>query len=308
MSIANDCEAFIKEITPFLSPGQIERQEPMERHTTFRVGGVADCVVYPATIEDVRRILSLTVRYGLPLTIMGNGSNLLVRDKGIRGVVLIFGKPAAYIERRGMRLIVGAGTLLGAVAQNALQEGLSGLEFAAGIPGSLGGAVFMNAGAYGGEMKQIVTRITALDGVGKTIEYATEEAQFGYRTSIFQENQHIICEVEVSLTKGDPGEIRAAMEALNERRRQKQPLEYPSAGSTFKRPPGYFAGTLIDETGLKGLSIGGAQVSEKHAGFIINRGGATAEDILALIAEVQRRVFEARGIKLIPEVRIVGEE
>ena len=279
----------------------------MERHTTFRVGGVADCVVYPTTAEDVRRILSLTARYGLPLTVMGHGSNILVRDKGIRGVVLIFGKPAAYIKRREMRLIVGAGTLLSALAQNALQEGLSGLEFAAGIPGSLGGAVFMNAGAYGCEMKQIVTRITALDGAGKTIEYAPEEAQFGYRTSIFQENQHIICEAEVSLTKGDPGEIRAAMEALNDRRRQKQPLEYPSAGSTFKRPPGYFAGTLIDQTGLKGLTVGGAQVSQKHAGFVINIGNATANDVQQLISIVQKRVYAKHAVQLFPELRIIGE-
>lgn len=307
MSIADACKNFLAEISPSFPPERLQKDEPMWKHTTFRVGGPADCLLYPATGEEVRRILSLIKRYELPLTILGNGSDVLVRDKGIRGVVLAFGQPAAYIRQEGTRLLLGSGTLLSAVAQYAAEHGLTGLEFAAGIPGSVGGAVFMNAGAYDGEMKDIVSRIDAFDEAGRVVAYRGEDAYFGYRYSVFQDNSHIINQIELTLAAGNTEAIRKKMTEFNERRRQKQPLEYPSAGSTFKRPLGHFAGTLIDEAGLKGFSIGDAQVSEKHAGFIINRGHATAGDILALIAEVQRCVFLARGVELVPEVRIIGE-
>lgn len=306
--MADVYEAFINEMVPLLGREKILRDEPMCRHTTFRVGGPADCLLYPAVGDELSRVLASLKKYDLPVTILGNGSNVLVRDKGIRGVVVVLGQPAAYIRHQGSQVIAGAGTSLTAVAQYAAQQGLSGLEFAAGIPGSLGGAVFMNAGAYGGEMMPVIHRVTALDGDGRSIQYEADELRFGYRYSMFQENRQIIAEMELSLAPGDPQHIQQQMKDFNERRRQKQPLEYPSAGSTFKRPEGYFAGTLIEQTGLKGFSVGGAQVSEKHAGFIINRGQATAADILALMAEVQQRVFDRHGVKLVPEVRVIGEE
>lgn len=308
MSMADAYKNFLAELTFAFPLERIRQNESMGKHTTFRVGGAADCILYPATVAEVQRILILTKRYTLPLTVLGNGSNVLVRDKGIRGVVMVFGQPAAYIRQKGTRLSLGAGTLLSAAAQYAAEHGLTGLEFAAGIPGSMGGAVFMNAGAYDGEMKNVVSHIEAIDEAGRVVSYRGDEARFGYRTSIFQDNGHIIRHIELTLAAGDFEAIRQKMVDFNERRRQKQPLEYPSAGSTFKRPLGHFAGTLIEEAGLKGLSVGDAQVSEKHAGFIINRGHATAGDILALIAEVKRRVFLARGVELIPEVRVIGEE
>lgn len=307
MSMADAYKTFLAEISLDFPPERIRQNEPMGKHTTFRVGGPADCLLYPATAAEVQRILSLTKRYALPLTVLGNGSNVLVRDKGIRGVVMAFGQPAAYIRHEGTRLFLGAGTLLSAAAQYAAEHGLTGMEFAAGIPGSVGGAVFMNAGAYDGEMKRVVSHIEAIDRAGRVVSYGEDEARFGYRSSIFQDNGHIIRHVELTLAGGDAKAIRQKMADFNERRRSKQPLEYPSAGSTFKRPLGHFAGTLIDEAGLKGLSVGDAEVSEKHAGFIINRGHATAHDILTLIAEVQRRVFLSRGVELIPEVRVIGE-
>lgn len=307
MNMRDAYQAFLDELAFTFPSDRILQNEPMRKHTTFRVGGLADCLLYPATTAEVQRILSLTKRYALPLTVLGNGSNVLVRDKGIRGIVMVFGQPAAYIEREGTCLRLGAGTLLRAAAQYAADHGLTGLEFAAGIPGSVGGAVFMNAGAYDGEMKNVVSSIEAIDEAGGVVMYRGDEAGFGYRTSVFQKNGHIIRQIAVTLTAGDPAAIRQKMAEFNERRRKKQPLEHPSAGSTFKRPTGYFAGTLIEETGLKGLSVGDAQVSEKHAGFIVNRGHATAEDVLTLIAEVQRRVFSAHGVELIPEVRVIGE-
>lgn len=298
---------FLAEISPGFPPDRLRQNEPMWKHTTFRVGGSADCLLFPASVQEVQRIVALTKRYALPLTVLGNGSNVLVRDKGIRGVVMAFGKPFAHIRHEGERLFLGAGTLLSVAAQYAADHGLDGLAFAAGIPGSVGGAVFMNAGAYDGEMKDVVSRMEAVDGAGQIVTYRGEEADFGYRRSMFQENGHILTSVELTLARGDAGAIRQKMAALYARRREKQPLEYPSAGSTFKRPAGHFAGTLIDETGLKGLSVGDAQVSEKHAGFIINRGHATAQDILMLMEEVKRRVFLAHGVALVSEVRIIGE-
>ncbi|MBR1886461.1 MAG: UDP-N-acetylmuramate dehydrogenase [Schwartzia sp.] len=282
--------------------------EPMVRRTTFRIGGNADIFVLPASIDELLHILQLMKEYAVPLTILGNGSNVLVRDGGIRGIVVSFGKPFATMEQQGTRIIAGAGATLGAVSLFAASRSLSGLEFAVGIPGSLGGAVFMNAGAYDSDISQVVRTVTAMTPEGEIIRYRTGEMAFSYRHSVFQENGQIICEIELELKQGNPDAIQNKMTEFTKRRTEKQPLDKPSAGSTFKRPPGHFAGTLIDEAGLKGLSVGGAQISEKHAGFVINKGGATAADVLALIGEVQRRIEEKNGIYLTPEVRIIGED
>lgn len=301
-------ESFIDAAEKFLDKDRLLIDEPMSRHTTFRVGGTADIFMLPGTAEELKSALFLARQYDVPMTIIGNGSNLLVRDGGIRGAVLSFGAPFSYVRRGGESLVVGAGTLLSAVSKAAEAASLSGLEFAVGIPGSTGGAVFMNAGAYGGEIKDVVTRVMVITKDGETESRTPEEIGFGYRQSAFQENGEIIYEAELSLRADDREKIRSKMNALTARRLEKQPLDKPSAGSTFKRPAGHFAGTLIDEAGLKGLTVGGAMVSEKHAGFIINRDNATARDILSLIEEVRRRVYEKSGVTLTPEVRILGEE
>ena len=292
----------------FLSPTQIMTEEPMARHTTFHIGGAADIFALPGSVGELIKCLRAAKEHDAPVTIMGNGSNVLVRDKGIRGLVISFGAPFSFIRLDGTKITAGAGAILGAVSQFAAKHALGGLEFAVGIPGSLGGAVFMNAGAYGGEMSDVVRAVTALTPEGEVLRLEAGEMDFGYRHSVFQENGNIICEIELSLSQGDAEAIRAAMADFTGRRLDKQPIDRPSAGSTFKRPPGHFAGTLIEQTGLKGFSVGGAQVSEKHAGFVINTGGATAADVLALIEEVRRRVREAHGVTLVPEVRVLGEE
>ncbi len=299
---------FIKALLKVMSEEQVFTNEPMARHTTFRIGGNADVFLLPASTENLLEVLRLVKQYSVPLTILGNGSNVLVRDGGIRGAVVSFGKPFAHIEMDGTRIIAGAGATLGAVSLFAASRSLSGLEFAVGIPGSLGGAVFMNAGAYDGEMSRVVSGVAAVTPEGEILRYLAKEMDFGYRHSVFQKNGHIICEIELALEKGEPAAIQEKMAEFTKRRMEKQPLDKPSAGSTFKRPPGLFAGTLIDEAGLKGFTIGGAQVSEKHAGFVINKGGATAADVLALIEEIQRRIEEKNGVRLIPEIRIIGED
>lgn len=299
---------FIKALREVLPAEQVLTNEPMARHTTFRIGGNADVFLLPASIEELLEVLRLVKQYSVPLTILGNGSNVLVRDGGIRGAVASFGKPFAHIERRGTRIAAGAGATLGTVSLFAASHSLSGLEFAVGIPGSLGGAIFMNAGAYDGEMSNVVSNVTAVTPKGELRRYRASEMNFGYRHSVFQENGHIICEIELALQAEEATVIQEKMAEFTKRRMEKQPLDKPSAGSTFKRPPGLFAGTLIDEAGLKGFSIGGAQVSEKHAGFVINKGGATAADVLALIEEIQRRIEEKNGVRLIPEIRIIGED
>ena len=299
---------YIKALREALPEKQVLTDESMACHTTFRIGGKADVFVLPASIEELLEVLRLTKRYSIPLTILGNGSNVLVRDGGIRGAVVSFGKPFSHIEREGARIRAGAGATLGTVSLFAASHALSGLEFAVGIPGSLGGAVFMNAGAYDGELSRVISSVAAVTLEGEILRYRAEEMDFGYRHSVFQQNGHIICEIELSLKEGEPAAIQEKMAEFTRRRMEKQPLDKPSAGSTFKRPPGLFAGTLIDEAGLKGFSIGGAQVSEKHAGFVINKGGATAADVLALIEEVQRRIEEKNGVRLTPEIRIIGED
>ncbi len=299
---------YIKALREALPEEHVLTDEPMARHTTFRIGGKADVFVLPASIEELLEVLRLTKRYAVPLTILGNGSNVLVRDGGIRGVVVSFGKPFSHMEREGAHIKAGAGATLGTVSLFAANHALSGLEFAVGIPGSLGGAVFMNAGAYDGEMSRVISGVAAVTPEGEIRRYRAEEMDFGYRHSVFQQNGHIICEIELALAEGEPAAIQEKMAEFTRRRMEKQPLDKPSAGSTFKRPPGLFAGTLIDEAGLKGFSVGGAQVSEKHAGFVINQGGATAADVLALIEEVQRRIEKKNGVRLTPEIRIIGED
>ena len=259
-------------------------------------------------MEETEKVLALVSEYKLPLTILGNGSNVLVQDKGIRGVVVKFARPMAKIRHEGTRIIAGAGALLKDVSEAAAQSSLTGLEFACGIPGSIGGAIFMNAGAYDGEMKNVADTVRTVDREGRIHTYSRDELDLGYRHSRFQDNGEAIVEVELCLEPGDSKAIRAKMDDFTQRRESKQPLEMPSAGSTFKRPKGYFAGTLIQETGLKGLQVGGAQVSTKHAGFVVNAtGNATAADVRGLIHEVQQRVYEKHGVMLHPEVRIIGD-
>lgn len=284
----------------------VSRMEPMELHTTFRVGGPAQFFVTPKTLEAVRQVMELCKNSGLPFWVMGNGSNLLVSDEGLKGVVLCLEKNFSGVTRKENRLTARAGTRLTALARRAAGEGLSGLEFAGGIPGCLGGAVTMNAGAYGGEMSQIVTGVTLLFPEGDIRRLAGEEMEFGYRTSIVERTKAIVLEAELTLKPDRPEEIKNRMDELNQRRREKQPLEFPSAGSTFKRPEGYFAGKLIEEAGLAGFSIGGAAVSEKHCGFVINRENATARDIYDLCRHIQRLIRERYGVNLETEVRIWG--
>lgn len=298
----------IEKIQELLSKDSVLLNEPMSKHTTFEIGGPADCFVMPATVEEAATVIRIVNEYDVPLTVLGNGSNLLVMDKGIRGVVVNLNERFAKITCENTTIKAQCGALMADVSKLAGENSLTGLEFAIGIPGSIGGCIFMNAGAYEGEMKNVVKTVTTIDKAGNVKSYANEEAEFSYRHSIFQDNDELILEVELTLQIGDKEAILAKMADLTNRRETKQPLEYPSAGSTFKRPPGYFAGTLIDQTGLKGLTVGGAQVSKKHAGFVVNIGGATAQDVLDLIKEVQDRVYKAHGVKLYPEVKMIGEQ
>ena len=302
-------ENFVSEARKVLGAGRVLLHAPMSEHTTFRIGGPADYLIFPSSMEDVRQSFLLLKQYRIPYTILGNGSNVLVRDKGVRGAIVKFNSPMSEIRLEGEnKIVAGAGASLKDVSLFAADHGLTGMEFAIGIPGSLGGAVFMNAGAYDGEMRNVVCKVRSVAEDGSMHEMEAAELDLGYRHSVFQTNGQAICEVELKLVGGEGATIRMKMEDLTRRREQRQPLEMPSAGSTFKRHTGYFAGTLIDQTGLKGLRVGGAQVSEKHAGFVVNTGNATAEDVLGLIFEVQKRVYEKHGVKLYPEVRIIGEE
>lgn len=286
---------------------QVLRDEPMQKHTTFRVGGPADYFVMPETIEQVQKVVTLCKEEEIPYYIVGNGSNLLVSDKGYRGVIIQIGKRFGQIEVKENQITAQAGALLSAVANRALEAGLAGFEFAAGIPGSLGGACVMNAGAYGGEMKDVLLSVTVLTPEGEVLAIPREELELGYRTSIIEKKHYLVLEAVIELQKGDPEEIKAVMDDLRQRRIDKQPLEYPSAGSTFKRPEGYFAGKLIQDAGLKGFQVGGAQVSEKHAGFVINKNHATASDIYELMRQVSEKVEEESGVRLEPEVKRLGE-
>ncbi len=300
-----DRQQFERALGAILPEEQILREEPLARHTTFRVGGAAEYVLMP-DIRQIPDVVALCKRYELPFTMIGNGSNLLVSDKGVRGAVIELGKHASGIRVEGTVLFVQAGTLLSEAANAAARHNLTGFEFAAGIPGSVGGAVVMNAGAYGGEMKDILRSVRVLTADGRIIVREAEELDLSYRHSRMMEEQELVLEAALSLAPGDKTAIRARMEELKKKRIAKQPLEYPSAGSTFKRPTGHFAGKLIEEAGLRGFRVGDAQVSEKHCGFVINRGAATAAQIMELIRRVRARVEETSGVLLEPEVRLLG--
>lgn len=298
---------FFQTLGQVLRAEQIRVREPMSRHTTFRAGGPADYYVEPETRQELAAVLDLCRQWGMPYYILGNGSNLLVGDKGYRGVMVALGKPWAEVEAEGCKIRAGAGALLSAAARLALKENLTGMEFASGIPGTVGGAVVMNAGAYGSELSDVLGQVMALTPEGQVQRFSSAELELGYRTSCVCSRRYVVLEAEFILSVGEGAAIRQRMEELAARRRARQPLEYPSAGSTFKRPPGYFAGKLIQEAGLSGFSVGDAQVSEKHCGFVINRGEAAASDILMVCREVQSRVLEYSGVELELEVKLVGE-
>lgn len=281
--------------------------ESMKKHTSFKIGGNADCMV---CVENEREIIDVTnycKEKRIPYMIMGNGSNMLVGDKGIRGVVIKISSDMSKIKTDGNIIIAQSGVLLSRLANEALKNSLSGLEFAGGIPGTLGGGVFMNAGAYGGELRDVAERVRYVDENGDICTAQRSQLDFGYRKSMFSGRECVILSAEIILEKGNYDEIKAKMTDFAQRRSDKQPLSMPSAGSTFKRPEGYFAGKLIEDVGLKGFCIGGAAVSEKHSGFIVNKGGATAKDVLDLIEYVQKTVKEKFDVNLEPEVRLVGE-
>lgn len=286
-------------------PGlEVLEREPMDRHTTFRIGGPARWLLLPGDAAQAAAVLRLCRERGIVPFFLGNGSNLLVEDDGYDGVIL----STARLDKtagEGERLYAESGVSLARLAGLAADRGLAGLAFASGIPGSVGGAARMNAGAYGGEMAQVIARVDCLDPEGRPKSLTGEECGFAYRHSIFCDRPWLVTGVLFTLTPGDPAAIRAEMAELNRRRREKQPLEYPSAGSTFKRPQGRFAAALIEECGLKGLTVGGAQVSEKHSGFVVNRGGATCADVLTLMDRVKARVLEQTGILLEPEVELL---
>lgn len=296
-----------EELCNILGNENVLKDEPMKNHTTFRVGGPADWFVMPEEEEQVREIVNILHTEKIPYYVMGNGSNLLVGDKGYRGVVIQLYKKMSKIRVTEHVVYAQAGALLSKIAAEALAHELSGFEFASGIPGTLGGAVMMNAGAYGGEMKHVLKSALSLTADGELRVLPAEQMELGYRSSIFSKNGDIVLSAELELEPGNPETIRTYMEELKEKRVTKQPLEYPSAGSTFKRPEGYFAGKLIQDTGLQGFQVGGAQVSEKHCGFVINKDNATAADILSLIEQVADKVEEKFGVRLEPEVKRIGE-
>lgn len=281
--------------------------EPMSLHTTFRVGGPAELYLTPESVSQLAALIKLFRQLGVPYMIIGNGSNILVGDNGIDGAVIEIGKAIGEIVIDGNTVTAEAGVLLSKLAASAARNGLAGLEFASGIPGSLGGAVYMNAGAYGGEMKDVVTEVKYIDENGEVKTISGDMCGFGYRKSIFSGSEKIILSAALTLTPDNPDDIRARISELTEKRVTKQPVDKASAGSTFKRPEGYFAAALIEECGLKGFSVGGASVSEKHSGFVVNNGGATAEDVLNVIRQVQKVVKEKKGVDLETEVKLIGK-
>ena len=301
----NKAAQLIKERLPQL---QIKEDLSLATCTSFRTGGPADVAAYPETAQELAALLKVCKGEGIPFYILGNGTNVLAPDEGFRGViVLTAGMRKVSVDAESATAVAGAGVLLSTLAGECAKASLTGLEFAKGIPGSVGGAVVMNAGAYGGEIKDCLVSATVMAADGdEPFEMSRDELDLGYRHSIIPERGLVVLGGRFKLTTGDKDSIYAQMEELAGRRRDKQPLEFPSAGSTFKRPEGYFAGKLIEDAGLKGFTVGGAQVSEKHAGFVINKGGATSADILALIKEVQKRVFENSGVMLETEVKILG--
>lgn len=299
---------FQQMLSQALVSGQLWTDEPMSRHTTFRVGGPADYYVEAQTAAELSQVLGLCRRQEVPCYVVGNGSNLLVGDGGYRGVILSLGKQFSGVEKAGEgKLLAGAGALLSVVAKTALKESLAGMEFASGIPGTVGGAVVMNAGAYGSELADVLGSVMLLDPEGEVGRFSPAQLELGYRSSNIQARGLVVLQAEFNLEPGEEKQIAGRMEELAAQRRAKQPLEYPSAGSTFKRPEGYFAGRLIEEAGLRGFCVGGAQVSEKHCGFVVNRGGATAADIYELCRRVRQRVWEHSGVELELEVKVLGD-
>ncbi len=299
-------QQFLERVSKKIPNLDIKKDELLKLHTTFKVGGPADFFASPS-MNELQILLQLARESDIPVTVIGNGSNLLVGDKGVRGLVIEIGKHMADISVEDTVITAGAGAILGKVAKSALDAGLGGMEFAAGIPGSVGGAVVMNAGAYGGEMKDILISATVLTADGQIKEIAAENLDLSYRHSCVPDKGYVVLEAKYVLVPKDKGEIKAQMDELRDKRLDKQPLEFPSAGSTFKRPEGYFAGKLIMDAGLRGYSVGDAQVSEKHCGFVVNKGNATANDIVTLIKNVQKKVKEEFDVDLETEVKMIGE-
>lgn len=297
----------IKKFCDLLGEERVFTGEAMSRHTTFKIGGPADYFLMPDKDTDVGRIVKICKESAIPYFILGNGSNLLVGDGGYRGAVIQIYKNMSAVTVEGTEITVQAGALLSSVAAAAKNAALTGFEFAGGIPGTMGGAVVMNAGAYGGEMKDVLTEVTVMDEEGEIVTLPADKLELGYRTSIIKTAGYIVLEAKLQLKEGNPEVIRETMKDLTIRRTTKQPLEYPSAGSTFKRPEGYFAGKLIMDSGLSGYQVGGAQVSEKHCGFVINAGGATARDVRTLMDNVRDIVYKKYGVTLEPEVKFLGD-
>ena len=295
-------QVLAEQLENFIPKEKIRCNEPMSGHTTFRIGGPAKYLVEPEDTEQLVQVLKLLRAEKEPYFILGNGSNLLVSDEGYDGVVVKIGPAMSRIQVEGSRITVGAGALMSQVARAALEHGLAGLEFASGIPGTLGGGIVMNAGAYGGELSQVVRQVTVLTREGDIRVMDNAAMDFGYRYSVVKKEDLIVTEIVMELQNGDKVKIKDTMDDLAVRRREKQPLEYPSAGSTFKRPEGYFAGELIMKAGLRGYQVGGARVSDKHCGFVVNMGGATAKDVHTVITDVQDKVKEVFGVDLEPEV------
>ncbi len=295
-----------KELKQALPEDQVIFGAAMDKYTTFRTGGRAEVIVEPKNVEEIKRLVEIFNGFSLPFLVLGNGSNVLASDSGIDMPIIHLGKNFSAISRFDNCITAQGGAALSAAASFAMENSLSGLEFAAGIPGTVGGGAAINAGAYGGELKDVIEAVSFVGTDAKEYAIGGEEMEFGYRTSALLDSGCIITGVSFLLRPGSREEILDKMQELNRRRREKQPLEYPSAGSTFKRPHGYFAGTLIEQFGLKGFTVGGAQVSEKHAGFVINRGGATSADVMAVMAHVQETVYQKSGVLLEPEVRLWG--
>lgn len=305
-------QEFLRKLEELISAGKLEgkliyRDEPMSKHTTFRIGGNADCYIQIDSIEMLKTTIELCNQCKVPFYVIGNGSNLLVGDKGYRGVIIDISNKMNHVTGEGEYIYAQGGALLSKIARKALEQGLAGMEFAAGIPGTLGGAMVMNAGAYGGEMKDITESVTIMDVNGTVQEILAEDLAFGYRTSLIKSREYIVLGAKLKLEAGEKEEIQNRMNELKVQRVTKQPLEYPSAGSTFKRPEGYFAAKLIDDTGLRGFQVGGAQVSEKHCGFVINAREATASDVIELMQQVSEKVKEKYGVTLEPEIKRIGE-
>lgn len=301
-------EYIYENLLNILDKEDIKLDEPMRKHISFRVGGPADILVKPRTEEQLKNIFSLIKKENIPYLIIGNGSNLLIKDGGIRGIVIEISDNFNAFSIEGNKLTVQSGALLSVVGKSVLREELKGFEFAAGIPGTIGGALAMNAGAYGGEMKDMVKSVRLMDTDGNIVEFSNEQMEFGYRRSILSRTNYVVLSAEIELEKGNYEEIKAKMADFTQRRVTKQPLSLPSAGSTFKRPEGNFAGKLIEDSGLRGLTLRGAQVSEKHCGFVVNLGNANAKDLLDLMYVVKSTVKTKFGVILEEEVKILGED